>query len=59
MISILLAFALQTAPQASPTVLSKPAQAALEVFRAKLDGVRDRHRLAGPPESVAGSNTGG
>lgn len=55
MISIVLAFALLTAPQAEPPpTLSAPAQAAVDAFRAKLDAVRDRHRRAGPPESVAG-----
>jgi multidrug efflux pump subunit AcrA (membrane-fusion protein) len=54
MISILLAFALLAAPQASSPPLSAQAQAALDAFRAKIDAVRERHRRAGPPESVAG-----
>lgn len=53
MISIVLAFALLAAPQAT-SALSEPAQAALNAFRGKLDGVRERHRRAGPAESVAG-----
>jgi hypothetical protein len=58
MIWIVLAFALLAAPQAgtvvSPATLSAPAQAAVDAFHAKLDAVRERHRRAGPPESVAG-----
>lgn len=52
MISILLAFALQAAPDTA--ALSAPAQAALEAFRAKMEAARARHRRAGPPESAAG-----
>lgn len=54
MISILLVFALLASPDTTPTLLTPPAQAALETFRARMDTVRARHRQAGPPESMAG-----